>query len=310
MPEINAARVLANLRELATFGAFKTGVHRPTFSKEDVAARQWFADQLTQAGLDATIDGIGNVFGFSRSAGAKVLTGSHIESQNYAGWLDGSLGIVYGLETAHAFRDDPTTADFGIEVAAWCDEEGHFGSYLGSRSFVGLLSEEEIDRAKNRYDGTPLRDALHQAGCGSRPRLQVEKGRHKGYLEAHIEQGEALETSDRKIGIVTAIVAIWQYRLTATGEQNHAGTTSMSRRRDAGLAIVRLLSEIDRRFPDLAGPRTVWTCGRITLQPGAPSIVPGQAEALFQFRDIDPEILQRLSCSGSLRRRTAKGDAD
>ena len=223
-----------------------------------------------------------------------MLTGSHLESQNHAGWLDGPLGVVYGLETARALAEDPATADLGVDVAAWCDEEGHFGSFLGSRSFIGLLSEEEIDKARNRYDGTPMREALDKAGLSGRPRLQFEAGRYTGYVEAHIEQGDTLESGDLKIGIVTAIVAIWQYRLTATGEQNHAGTTSMARRRDAGLAIVRLLGEIDRRFPELAGPRTVWTCGRITLEPGAPSIIPGRAEALFQFRDADPAVLDRL----------------
>jgi beta-ureidopropionase / N-carbamoyl-L-amino-acid hydrolase len=294
MPEINPDRLLGDLRELAKIGAYKTGVHRPTFSAQDVEARHWFADRLSAAGLEAQIDGIGSVFGFSRAPGPKILTGSHVESQNYAGWLDGPLGIIYGLEAARAFREDPACADLGVDVAAWCDEEGHFGSFLGSRSYVGLLSEEEIDKAKNRYDGTPLRAALGKAGFAGRPRVQVEKERYKGYVEAHIEQGDTLETSGLKIGVVTAIVAIWQYKLTATGEQNHAGTTSMKRRRDAGLAIVRLLGEIDRRFPELAGPRSVWTCGRISLDPGAPSIIPGRAEALFQFRDADPAVLDRL----------------
>jgi N-carbamoyl-L-amino-acid hydrolase len=294
MPEINPDRLLGDLRELAKIGAYKTGVHRPTFSAQDVEARHWFADRLSAAGLEAQIDGIGSVFGFSRGPGPKILTGSHVESQNYAGWLDGPLGIIYGLETARAFREDPACAGLGVDVAAWCDEEGHFGSFIGSRSYVGLLTEEEIDNAKNRYDGTPLREALEKAGFAGRPRVQIETGRYRGYVEAHIEQGDTLESSGLKIGVVTAIVAIWQYKLTATGEQNHAGTTSMKRRRDAGLAIVRLLGEIDRRFPELAGPRSVWTCGRISLDPGAPSIIPGRAEALFQFRDADPAVLDRL----------------
>jgi beta-ureidopropionase / N-carbamoyl-L-amino-acid hydrolase len=294
MPEIDAARVLADLRKLRTFGEYKTGVHRPTFSKEDLAARHWMVARMQEAGLDARIDGIGSVFGFSQAAGPKLLTGSHLESQNYAGWLDGPLGVVYGLEAARAIGADPAFADCGVDVAAWCDEEGHFGSFLGSRSYLGLLPEEEIDAARNRYDGRPLRDALKEAGLAGVSREQVRPGRHKGYLEAHIEQGDSLEASGQKIGIVTAIVAIWQYRITAVGEQNHAGTTSMKRRRDAGLAVVRLLGEIDRRFPDLAGERSVWTAGRITLEPGAPSIVPGRAEALFQFRDADPATLDRL----------------
>jgi beta-ureidopropionase / N-carbamoyl-L-amino-acid hydrolase len=139
-----------------------------------------------------------------------------------------------------------------------------------------------------------LRDALAAAGLAGRPRERLQRGRYRGYFEAHIEQGDTLETTGLKIGVVTAIVAIWQYRLAATGEQNHAGTTSMARRRDAGLALVRLLSAIDRRFPEVAGPRSVWTCGRISLDPGAPSIIPGRGEALFQLRDADPAVLDRM----------------
>ena len=44
----------------------------------------------------------------------------------------------------------------------------------------------------------------------------------------------------------------------------------------------------------MIGPRTVWTTGRITLDPGAPSIIPGHAEMLFQMRDDDPEVIARL----------------
>jgi N-carbamoyl-L-amino-acid hydrolase len=287
MARIDGERVLRDLRELATFGAYKTGVHRPTFSDEDIAARRWFVGKLAEAGLQGSIDGIGNVYGVSDAPGPKILTGSHIESQNHAGWLDGALGMIYGLEAARAVGR-------GVEVASWCDEEGHFGSFIGSRSFTGLLDESEIDTLSNKYDGTPLRAALAKAGLTGVPRRQVEPGRYKGFIEAHIEQGDTLISSSGKIGVVTAIVGIWQYRITATGEQNHAGTTSMARRRDAGLALVRLLGEIDRRFPEICGPRTVWTTGRITLDPGAPSIIPGRAELLFQIRDADLSVLERL----------------
>jgi N-carbamoyl-L-amino-acid hydrolase len=132
-----------------------------------------------RSGLDARIDGIGSVFGFSRASGPKLLTGSHLESQNYSGWLDGPLGVAYGLEAARALSADPEFADAGVDVAAWFDEEGHFGSFLGSRSFIGLVSEEDIDAARNRYDGTPLRDALERAGLAGRPREQLSARRYR-----------------------------------------------------------------------------------------------------------------------------------
>lgn len=294
MPRIDAGRVLGDLRKLATFGAYKTGVHRPTLSDEDIAARHWMAERMREAGLEARIDGIASVFGFGRAQGPRILTGSHLESQNQAGWLDGALGVVFGLEAARAIAADPAFADCAVDVAAWCDEESHFDSYLGSRSYVGLLSEEQMDASRNRYHGQPLREALDHAGLTGVAREHVRPGRYKGYLEAHIEQGDVLESAGLKIGVVTAIVAIWQYRIVAVGEQNHAGTTGMARRRDAGLAIVRLLAAIDRRFPEIAGPRSVWTTGRITTEPGGPSVIPGRAEALFQFRDADPAVLERM----------------
>ena len=219
--------------------------------------------------------------------------GSHLESQNYAGWLDGPLGVVYALEAARVLNTDPSVKG-AVEVAAWCDEEGHFGSFLGSRSYVGQVTEAEIDAARDRTDGRTMRDALADMGLAGRPRVAAEPGRHVGYLEAHIEQGDTLESGKLAIGVVTSIVGIWQYRINFAGEQNHAGTTRMAVRKDAGLALAKFCVAIDERFPAACGPRTVWTTGRITLDPGAPSIIPGGAEMLFQIRDDNPAVIARL----------------
>jgi N-carbamoyl-L-amino-acid hydrolase len=137
--------------------------------------------------------------------------------------------------------------------------------------------------------------ALRDVGLAGRPRVTAERGRrHIGYLEAHIEQGETLVSGGLAIGVVTSIVGIWQYKISFTGEQNHAGTTRMGVRKDAGVALARFCVAIDDRFPALCGPRTVWTTGRITLDPGAPSIIPGRAQMLFQIRDDDPGVIDRL----------------
>ena len=288
MPQINSARMLADLHALRQFGLYRTGVHRPTFSPQDVESRQWLATRFAEAGLDASIDGIGNVLGFDRSPGRKLLLGSHSETQPHAGWLDGAMGVIFGLEVARTLRQ-------GIDVAAWADEEGHFGAFIGSRSFCGMLDEAEIDRLKYREDGTPLRAALARAGFAGRPRVAIDPARTRGYLEAHIEQGATLEDAGLRIGVVTAIVGSHRFRIVFEGVQNHAGTTRMAVRKDAGVALVRLASAIYDRFPVLAGERTVWTTGQITIDPGAPSIVPGGAEMLFQFRDTDPAMLARLT---------------
>jgi N-carbamoyl-L-amino-acid hydrolase len=295
MPTIDPKRLLGDLYKLRTFGTYKTGVHRPSLSPDDVASRQWLADRMAEAGLDARIDGIGNVLGLTRATGRKVLSGSHSESQNQAGWLDGALGVIYALEASRAIAE--SGGGGGVDVIAFFDEEGHFGSYLGSRSLIGDVGEAEIDKARDRTHGKPLREALADAGYAGRPRLQIDPARYAGFFEAHIEQGGSLEDAKLRIGVVTAIVGLWDYRIKVTGEQNHAGTTTMKQRRDAGMTLIRLVAAIDRTFGEIAGPRSVWTCGRMEFEPGAPSIVPGEARAMFQFRDADPEVLQRLEAA-------------
>ncbi len=290
---VDGARVLANLHALRGIGTYKTGVHKPTFSEPHMRSLEWLAQRFPEAALAANIDGIGNVLGTSTKSGPKLLAGSHLESQNFAGWLDGPLGVVYALEAARVINPDPNT-NGAVEVAAWCDEEGHFGSFLGSRSYVGGVTEADIDAARDRNSDRTMRQALRDAGLAGRARVQAERGRHIGYLEAHIEQGETLESGRLSIGVVTSIVGIWQYRITFTGEQNHAGTTRMGVRKDAGVALARFCVDIDDRFSASCGPRTVWTTGRITLDPGAPSIIPGSAEMLFQIRDDDPDVIGRL----------------
>jgi N-carbamoyl-L-amino-acid hydrolase len=287
MPAVDTNAFLRDLHELRQIGAFRTGVHRPTFSPQDMESRWWLIDRLKACGLDASMDGIGNVYGRHKGPGPHLLVGSHIETQNEAGWLDGALGVIAGVALARA--------GLPVDVCAFADEEGHFdGGFLGSRSIVGELSEVEIDCSTNRNDGTPLRMALRQAGLEGKPRMRLEPGRHKGFLEMHIEQGTQLEQAGLRIGVVTGIVAIWQWKLVVQGQQDHAGGTTMVERKDAGLAAVRLLAAIDNDFPRFAGERSTWTTGSIVLDPGAPNIIPGKAIVLFQFRDVSLDVLERM----------------
>jgi len=152
-------------------------------------------------------------------------------------------------------------------------------------------------RRRQSRNRVSLRDAIRAAGFADAPRETIDPARYRGYLEAHIEQGAELEDNRLRLGIVTAIVGSRRFKIEFTGVQNHAGTTRMAIRKDAGVALVRLVAAIEDRFPAIAGPRTVWTTGDIRLYPGAPSIVPGRAELIFQFRDTDPAILDALEAA-------------
>ena len=286
MAEPDTARFLADLHELRGIGTFKTGVHRPTYTPQDMESRCWLMERMRQVGLEPSMDGLGNVLGRHPGAGQKLLVGSHIETQNEAGWLDGALGVLAGLALARA--------GMAVDVVAFADEEAHYGSFLGSRSMVGEVTEAEIDAARHNMDGKPLRQALREAGLEGLPRARLDAARYKGFLELHIEQGTQLEQAGLRSGVVTGIFGIRYFRITAVGQQDHTGGTTMEERKDAGVAAMRVLAMIDEHFPLHIAERTVWTCGRVVLEPNAPHIIPGRAELVFQFRDLSEEVLERL----------------
>ncbi len=293
MPSIDPQRLLNDLRQLRTFGACGTGVVRPALSPIDIESRRWLVGRLAEAGLEARIDGIGTVFGRSRGTGRALLIGSHTDTQPTGGWLDGAMGVIYGLEIARAFRESSDGRDFAIDVASWIDEEGTYAGFIGSRSFCGEPVADIVARARNR-DGQRMRDALRAAEIAGAPLARMEVDRYVAYLEPHIEQGGRLEAADKRIGVVTSIVGIVELRVTFRGQQNHAGTTPMELRRDAGAALIRFAGILDSEFRSLAGPQTVWNIGRVEFSPGSPSIVPGVAELVLQFRDPEATRLRVL----------------
>ncbi len=284
MPHIVPERLLSDLRTLRSIGAQGIGVVRPAFSAKDMEARHWLAERYQEIGLEATIDGVGNVLGRSRKAGKALLVGSHSDTQPTGGWLDGALGVIYALEVARSLDADSTTRGLPVDIVSFQDEESRFVGCLGSRSLIGALTPEMEQGAADK-DGVTLAGALKQAGLVDAPRLHVSRERYAGFFEAHIEQGPTLEDSGKRIGVVTGIVGLRGIRFTFRGQQNHAGTTMMARRRDASAALYELAHRINQEFPKVAGERSVWTMGRLKVEPNATSIVPGYADLDLQFRD-------------------------
>ncbi len=293
MPAINPERLLNDLKQLRSFGATGQGVVRLALSPVDLDARRWLAGRMTDAGLDAVIDGVGTVFGRSRRSGPALVIGSHTDTQPTGGWLDGAMGVIYGLEIARALAESDETSHLAVDVASWIDEEGTFSAFLGSRSFVGEPVDESIRCASN-HDGQRLQHALDAAGLTNRPRVRLDATRHIGYVEPHIEQGGRLEAAGQSIGVVTTIVGMRELRVRFTGQRNHAGTTPMSIRRDAGAALVAFAARMNEAFRPLADADTVWTIGRIDLDPGSLSVVPGRADMYLQFRDANAARLRAM----------------
>lgn len=296
MPQINGERLIKNLKTLREFGSIGNGIGvvRPSFSNVDLQARQWLIERLAEASLDASLDGVGNVIGRSRNPGKALLIGSHTDTQPTGGWLDGAMGVMYGLEVATALSEDPDTRHLPIDVASWMDEEGTYVGMLGSSSFCDTLPVGMVEGAVSR-SGVKLTDAMNNAGVTGLPVARYDLDRYLGYMEAHIEQGPYLEAAQKLIGVVTSIIGLRDFNVEFTGQQNHAGTTPMRLRKDAGAALLDYCHEVRSRFPELMGDRTVFTIGQVQFFPGAPSIIPGKASLILQVRDPDESRLDRMA---------------
>jgi len=103
-----------------------------------------------------------------------------------------------------------------------------------------------------------------------------------------------MEAAGQRIGVVSALVGIRRFRIRSHGAANHAGTTPMAMRRDAGAALIDLAAAVNAEFRRLADRDTVWNVGNMMFRPGAANVVPSEGEMLLEMRDIKPEILDRL----------------
>jgi len=292
--QINPQRLIGDLRELARFGQFETGVNRPAFSAADMAAREWLRGKMAAIGLSAVIDDVGNVYGRMDRAARAVLIGSHSDTVPFGGWLDGSLGVIYALEIARCVTDSGTVP-LGVDVISFQDEEGTYLGFLGSRAFCGDDVAANVAAAKS-VDGTLLPGVMADLKLASNPPARLDSSRHIAYLEAHIEQGPRLEHGGQKIGVVGAVVGIKTFKVVFRGQANHAGTTPMGMRHDAGAAALAFGAALGENVPRRGGKDTVWNVGKATFEPGAANVVPGTAGLVLQVRDSSPAVLQDLAC--------------
>ncbi|WP_299727646.1 hydantoinase/carbamoylase family amidase [uncultured Tateyamaria sp.] len=285
---LDPGRFLADLHRLRQFGASGVGkgVVRPAYSEPDIAARDWLAEQMAEAGLRPRFDAMGNLFGLAE--GPSLLLGSHSDSQPTGGWLDGALGVVAALEVARAAREAGGPA---ISVVSFQDEEGRFGVTTGSAVWTGGLSLAEADQLPD-HEGVLLGDA--RAALGDRVGADVDPAQFTGFIEMHIEQGPTLDTSGEQIGVVTDIVGIRDQVIILRGQQNHAGTTPMALRRDAFQGLSAFNTRLNDRLRNVVTPQTVWTIGHVSVGPNASSIVPGSVRFSMQWRDGDTERLARM----------------
>ncbi|TPN01437.1 Zn-dependent hydrolase [Mesorhizobium sp. B2-1-3A] len=295
MIAVDAQRLLGRIRELGAIGRDSEGrLTRLAASDTDRQGRDLFVGWLRQAGLDVAIDRIGNIFGIWQSAGnagkAPLLIGSHIDTVIDAGIYDGCYGVLAGLEVIETLKASGLSPSRPLAVAAFTNEEGVRFSpdMMGSLVHAGGVDVEAALAAVGT-DGSTLGQELVRIGyAGDR-----EPGFLKPhiYVELHIEQGPVLEREGIPIGAVETLQGISWQRITLDGVANHAGTTPMSMRRDAGYAAARVVTFLHDRAAASNAP-TVATVGTMRLEPNAINVIPSRAVFTVDLRDPDEQRLQ------------------
>ncbi|GMG85603.1 Zn-dependent hydrolase [Paralimibaculum aggregatum] len=306
---INPARLAADLEAINAIGRIEglDGINRISFSDADMAGRRWLLGRLEDAGLEARMDPVGNVFGRWRiGAGPAVLAGSHLDTVPCGGPYDGTLGVLAALEAVRAMKEAGIAPVRPVEVVCTADEEGRFGGMLGSQAICGEVGADWIAGAIDDT-GVRLADAMRAQGLDPARPEPRDPADIAVFLELHIEQGPVLENAAEKIGIATAISGVFNWTVTLTGEANHSGTTPMALRRDAFRGLADFGAAIPEILDRAGAEETRLTVGKVALAPNFPHSIAGEAVFSIIGRDPDEGVMRALAgaCRSEIGRAAA-----
>jgi beta-ureidopropionase / N-carbamoyl-L-amino-acid hydrolase len=290
---VNAGRLVRRLQELGQMGALEGGgCSRLALTDADRQGRDLVSMWMRDAGLDVVIDAIGNVVGTraGRDGGPPVMCGSHVDTVATGGIYDGNLGVLGGLEVIETLNDAGVVTRRPIALAFFTDEEGsRFApDMLGSLVYAGGMAVEAAHDIV-AIDGARLGDELERIGyLGPTPCPGLVP---HAYVELHIEQGPVLDAAGEVIGAVTGIQGISWQELVVTGQANHAGTTPMDYRHDAGYVAASIATFVRRMVNEIGAPQ-VGTVGRLNLYPDLVNVVAAKATLTVDLRNTDEKVLQ------------------
>jgi beta-ureidopropionase / N-carbamoyl-L-amino-acid hydrolase len=290
---IDGERLLAWLQALGAVGGLPGGgVCRLALTDADKLGRDWTVARMRELDMAVTVDAIGNVVGVYPGLEDRppVMTGSHIDTVRTGGLYDGNYGVLAGLEVVATLRESGQRTRRPLAVAFFTNEEGaRFApDMMGSLVFQGGLALDEA-LATRGIDGATVGEELRRIGyAGDAPvgRAQVDS-----FVELHIEQGPVLDREGVQIGVVEGVQGISWTEFTLHGVSNHAGTTPMHMRNDAGYVAARVTTfarELTRRL----GGNQIATVGAITLAPNLVNVIANKALFTVDLRNTDGAVLQ------------------
>lgn len=294
MPSISQAHLLGNIEALAQIGAIEGGgCARLALTDQDKAGRDLVVRWMKALGLQVSIDAIGNVIGLrpGREDLPPVMTGSHIDTVRTGGRYDGNYGVLAGLEVVRALNEARVETRRPLAVAFFTNEEGarFHPDMMGSLVYSGGLGLTEAYAAVDK-DGRSVGDELRRIGYLGTARPGAL--RPYAFVELHIEQGPILDEEKVRIGVVESVQGISWTEYTVTGVSNHAGTTPMRLRRDAGY-LAASANLFARKLAWEMGGDQVATVGEMAFRPNLINVVPNRAVFTVDLRNTDEAKLKQ-----------------
>jgi len=290
---INWPRLQGRLDRLAEIGAGENGACcRLALTDDDKAGRDLVVDWMRELGLDVSVDAVGNILGLrkGREDGPPVMSGSHIDTVRTGGRYDGNYGVLGALEVIETLNEAGIVTRRPLAVGIFTNEEGarFQPDMLGSLVYAGGMALAEALDAR-AIDGARLGDELRRIGYAG----EATPGavRPLAFVELHIEQGPVLHAAGVTIGAVENLQGISWQELRITGQSNHAGTTPMRLRRDAGYAAAAIAAFV-RRLASEIGGNQVGTVGAIELHPNLINVIAARAKLTVDLRNTDETALQ------------------
>ena len=294
--KIDGQRLWDSLMEMAKIGpGIAGGCNRQALTDEDSEGRALFQKWCVEAGCTMGLDQMGNMF--AERAGTDpdalpVYVGSHLDTQPTGGKYDGVLGVLAGLEIVRSLNDLGIKTKHPIVITNWTNEEGtRFAPPMLSSGVFADKHTQEWAYAREDAEGKAFGDELVRIGWRGEEEVGV-RNMH-AFFELHIEQGPILEAEDTDIGVVTHGQGLSWTEVTVVGKESHTGSTPMPMRKNAGLAMARILEKVDQIALSHA-PHAVGAAGHIDVSPNSRNVIPGKAVFTVDFRSPELEVMEDM----------------
>lgn len=299
--ECNISRIMKDIENFAQYSKEEMkGCTRPSFSQEDMSAREYIKRELENIGLVVHEDGAGNLRARmeaeNNQSGPSVLVGSHIDTVANGGRYDGVLGVVAAIEVLRVLYEEKIKTKYPVELIVFAEEEGaNFGiTLIGSKSIAGKIDIDYLKNLKNDI-GESCYEILKSCrfDIDNLGEYTLKKNEIRAMLELHIEQGSILDQEGCSVGIVESISGIKNYKVILSGVSNHAGATPMENRQDPLVGAAEIIKYLyEAASSDTESSRVV-TVGKLLCFPNSTNVIADHVELYVDMRDTTEKGLEK-----------------